>query len=496
MSIPVIVGAAQYKQPKKAENPLDPLRLMIKTGAEAINDSGNEDIKRQIDAVFMININSWSYEDAPGELSKALGIKPTEKVYLPDGGNTPQMLVNRAAKVISKGGKKAILIIGAEAAYSKLLSKKGKRELDWPELKDSKYMEGELWDGTTKFENKYKFKFPPNTYAIFETAVRADRKRTLEEHRKYMGKLFERYSAIASKNPFAWSNKALSADEITLPNPNNRPINHPYTKLMCSNMFVDQSAAVIITSEELATDLGINGEKWVYPMGGADLQNVHAVILRPNLYDSPASRAGSKLALKQAGITLNDINAFELYSCFPSIVEIMTKEIGISDDDPRDLTLTGGLPFFGGPWSNYSLHGIVSAIDYVRDHPNSNVMVVANGGYNTKQSFGIYGKKKPNISWTERDDSDLQKKILNDKKQYIEKADGMLTVEAYTMAYDRAGRPKEGIIVGSLEDGRRTIAFMHVSPEILTKIAEQELVGKQYRVKYDSKNDYNVIIFG
>ncbi|GAG54065.1 unnamed protein product, partial [marine sediment metagenome] len=131
------------------------------------------------------------------------------------------------------------------------------------------------------------------------------------------------------------------------------------------------------------------------------------------MYDSPAAKEGSRLALKQAGLKLEDIDFFDIYSCFPSMVQIIMNEIGLSVDDPRDFTLTGGLPYFGGPMNNYSMHAIIEAVNLIRENPSKKIMVVANGGYNTKQSFGIYGTEPPVIPWDERDDSEIQQSIFS-----------------------------------------------------------------------------------
>ncbi len=116
---------------------------------------------------------------------------------------------------------------------------------------------------------------------------------------------------------------------------------------MCANNFVDQSASVIVTSQEIAEQLHVDPKHCVYLMGSADLNNVQEITQRPLLYDSPAIKESSNLALKQAGLTLDDIDKFDIYSCFPSIVEIIMRELGIKKDDPRNLTITGGLPYFG-----------------------------------------------------------------------------------------------------------------------------------------------------
>lgn len=494
-NFPIIVGAAQYTQHKGTTQPLDPLSLIVKVSQEALDDTGADRLKEFIDSIYMVNINSWSYEDAPGELSKILGIKPIQKIYLPDGGDSPQMLMNRAAKAITRGESQAILITGGEASYSKHRAKAGKITLNWPKREEPKYMEGKLWYGTSEFENKYGMPSPSFSYALFETAIRAASDRTLEEHARHMGRLFEHFSKSASKNPYAWTQKFYTAEEITSPNSENRNIIYPYTKRMCSNMYVDQSGALIMTSEETAEKLEIDEKYWVYPMGGADIKNIFNITQRPRLHDSPAARKGSRLALKQAGLKFEDIDLFDIYCCFPSIVEIIKSELGFSEDYPHNLTITGGLPYFGGPWSNYSTHAIVSAVGLIRKNPMLKIMVVANGGYNTKQSFGIYGNEPPVISWDNRDDTAIQEKILAESlPEPIEKANGQLTIEAYTFYYDRSGKLTRGIVVGKLIDERRTIAFIQARPNILSKLEQQELVGKKFKVQYDSKIDRNLII--
>ncbi len=493
-SHPIIVGAAQFTQHKHTLDPLDPLNLIAKACKVALNDAGTPNLKKFIDSVYMINIKSWSYEDAPEELSKILCLKSEHKVYLPDGGDSPQMLVNRAAKAITSGKSQAILITGGEASYSKYKAKKRKIDLNWPHLRTPKYMEGKLWNGINEFANRYRLIFPLLTYAIFETAIRAASGRSLEEHKNHIGKIFEHFSKIASNNPCAWTQRSYTAKEIITPTSKNRYITHPYTKLMCSNVFVDQSSALIMTSKEIAEKLKIDSKLWIYPMGGADFKNIFNITQRPKLNNSPAAKEGAILALEQAGLKLDDIDLFDIYSCFPSIVEIIKKEIGIKENDPRSLSITGGLPYFGGPWSNYSLHAIVSAVNLVRKNPLLKIMVIANGGYNTKQSFGIYGTDPPLIQWGEQNNAKIQQSILEKQlPKPIEQANGKLTIEGYTITYDRTGVPKQGIVIGTLESNRRTIAFINAEPDILIKLEKQELVGQKFPVHFDINLDRNVI---
>ena len=284
---PVIIGAAQFTQRKDTPQPLDSLSLMVKTGQKAIEDTQAKNITDLIDAIYMVNISSWSYEDAPGELGKRLNITPKEKIYLPDGGQSPQMLVNRAAKAITSGEHRAILITGGEAAYSIRKTFKGKSPEYWPKKEDPKYINGERWAIAQDIIN-YQLYFATTSYAVFETALRASSGRNIEEHNKFMGKLFERFSKVASKNPYSWVQKPFSAEEIITPSPDNRLVVHPYTKHMCANNFVDQAGTILIASEEIAESLNIDKKQWVYIMGGATFKNIDELYRRPRLDDSRA----------------------------------------------------------------------------------------------------------------------------------------------------------------------------------------------------------------
>jgi len=493
-SWPILISGAQYTHRKSIKERLDPLTLMVKSAKKALDVKNSENLKEHIDALYMVNINSWSYQDAPAELSKILNINPDKKIYLSDGGNTPQMLVNRAAKRIYDGKKKAILILGGEASYSVYQAKKERIKLSWPKKEEPDYIEGQIWHGTNKFENKYNLIIPPYSYALFETAYREANEISIEEHRNNMGILFENLSKIAAQNPYSWTKKSYSREEIISPSHNNRMICYPYTKRMCSNMFVDQSAAVLMITEEIAKKLEIPKQKWVYLMGASDFQNIFDITRRPKLSVSPAANIGSKIALKQAGLKIDDIDIFDIYNCFPSIVEIISKEIGLKRNDDRPLTLTGGLSYFGGPWSNYSLHAVATAVEKIQQNPNLTLMVIANGGYNTKQSFGIYGKKPPKLGFGELNTREFQEIILNEElAEPIKRAKGVIKILAYTLIYERNGTRKYGIAIGKVNKKENTIGIIKGTDEELSKLEKIEFVGDQYHINYDEELGKNVI---
>ena len=496
-NIPIIVGAAQITQRKDVDQPLDPLNLIAKACQDSLKKTGVDYLRDIIDTLYMTTISSWIYEDAAGKLSDLLGIKPIQKYTAPISGNTPQLLVNKAARIISRGENNVILITGGEASYSKYRADKGKIILDWPKPPPDAVNKARkaIIFYLSKFENSYKLTNPTYIYALIETALRANSGRNLEEHLDHMGKRYEKFSKIASKNPYAWVQNQFNAEEIITSSPDNRIICHPYTKRMVANLYVDQAAAIIMTNENIAQNIGVDRRIWVYPMGGADVNNIFYLTQRPQLFNSPAIREASRLALKQAGLELANIDAFDLYSCFPCMVEIARREIGISENDPRDLTITGGLSFFGGPFSSYSMHPIVTAVHLIQENPNKKIMVSANGGYNTSESIGIYGKEPPSEPWKEQHYSDIQRMIeVKLLPEPIEKANGNLIIEAYTFIYNRSGIPEFGVALGSLDSGERTIAFIFADSETLLRLDRQELVGKTFMVNFDTEIKKNKLI--
>ena len=188
----------------------------------------------------------------------------------------------------------------------------------------------------------------------------------------------------------------MSANEIWQPGPANRMISWPYTKLMNSNNMVDQGAALVLASAEKATHLQIPSDRWVFPYAGTDAHDTYAISERAEFHTSPAIRIAGRRALELAGATIDDMELIDLYSCFPSAVQVAANELGLPPGDPeRPLTVTGGLTFAGGPWNNYVTHSIATMAERLVANPGQRGLITANGGYLTKHSFGVYGTEPP-----------------------------------------------------------------------------------------------------
>src|SRR5690606_16256133 len=97
-------------------------------------------------------------------------------------------------------------------------------------------------------------------------------------------------------------------------------IGFPYTKLMNSNAFIDQAAAVILTSVANARAMGIPEEKWVHLHGTADAYDHWYISDRKNFHSSPAMRTVARETFEMAGSSMAEMDFIDLYSCFPSAV--------------------------------------------------------------------------------------------------------------------------------------------------------------------------------
>jgi acetyl-CoA C-acetyltransferase len=248
---------------------------------------------------------------------------------------------------------------------------------------------------------------------------------------------------------------------------------------MNAHAHVDQAAALVMTTVGTARELGIAPERWVFLHGCADAHDHWFVSQRADFHSSPAIRAASRQALAMAGRRLDAIDFFDVYSCFASAVEVACAEIGLAEDDPRGLTLTGGLPFFGGPGNNYVTHSIAHMIHLLRAHPGRFGLVTANGNYLTKHSFGVYSTQPPEGPWRREDPSRLQAQLDSaPKPPFTESPEGEATVETYTVLHGRDG-PETGIVFGRLRaTGERFLANTPADAATLWDLQRRDGLGR------------------
>jgi acetyl-CoA C-acetyltransferase len=238
---------------------------------------------------------------------------------------------------------------------------------------------------------------------------------------------------------------------------------------------VNQGAAVVLTSVAAARRLGVPSDRWVFLHGHADLRE-RDLLERADLGAAPAAVAAARHALELAGIGVGDVAAFDLYSCFPVAVSVVADGLGLAPDDPRGLTVTGGLPFFGGPGNNYSMHAIAEIVGRARAAPGSFGLVGATGGVLSKHSAGVYSTIP--APWRLDGGAAIQAELdAAPAPPQAGHAGGWVTVETFTVRHGRDGR-RTGIVVGRLQrTGERCVA-MADDDELLELLSSEQPVGQ------------------
>ena len=483
---PILVGTGQITD--RSDDPgqaLEPVALMAEAARRAEADAGVEGLLGRIDSVRVVNLISWSYGDPPGALAARLGLGPRPGVYTTVGGNSPQMLINHTADEIARGEVKLALLAGAEAMYAQRLARSRKVRLGWtaPSGEPARTLGDPRW-GTQDLETRHGAAVPIQIYPLFENALRAAAGTTIAEHRAALGRQCARFSEIAAANPYSWFREAKSAAEIADVTAENRMIGFPYTKFMNSILDVNQGAALLLTSTATARELGIPEDRWIYLRGAGDAHDHWWFLDRIDYRSSPAIRRAGRSALEQAGIGIDEIDFLDLYSCFPCAPRIARDMLGIPADDPRDLTVTGSLLYFGGPGSNHPLHAVATLAEKLRAKRGSHGIVTGLGWYVTKHSVGVYSTEPPAGPWRGESPEAIQREIdAMPRPATAPEPDGTGTVETYTVMHDRDGAPALGIVVGRLEDGRRFIANTPADRDLLESLEREEPIGRRGRVR-------------
>lgn len=449
---PVIVAVGQALGRDEA---ISPLGLMERAARQALDDARG--IDQAIDRVSVVNIINGGGKAPATLLADRLHLAPQRTETTTIGGNAPQWLVNRAAAAIAEGEGGTTLIAGGEAVHSQREHPELGQEADATDAVDD--VVGDDRPGLSTAELAAGLMVPAHVYPLFESVWARRAGRSFADQRNALGWLMAPFTRVAAAHPYAWFDEELEPEEISTPTPDNRLVAEPYTKRMNAFISVDQAAAIVVTSLEVARELGVAGE-CVFVHSGADCNDAWFPSQRPDLGASPGIRAAGRAALQAAGLGIDDIHHFDLYSCFPCAVEMAAEELGLSDDDDRGRTVTGGLPYFGGPGNNYSTHAIASMVDRLRREGGQG-LVTALGWFSTKHSVGVYGIAPPDGGFRVGDTGPAQREIDGSALAVMtDVADPVAaTVDASTVVYERTGEVRAAPVIATLDDGRRVVAM-------------------------------------
>ncbi|OBG31445.1 acetyl-CoA acetyltransferase [Mycobacterium sp. E3198] len=491
---PVVVGVGQAAE--RIDDPtyraMSPVELAAAAASAALADCGADvaSVAAAVDTVAGVRQFEISGPVAsavlgrsnnyPRSVAKRVGAEPTRAILEIVGGQGPQHLISELAAEIAAGRSRAALIFGSDATSTLRYFASAEHKPDFTET-----VEGDLEDrghGIEKLISRYTvihgLTSAPIQYGLLENARRAGTGLGPAEYRRSMAELFAPFTKIAASNPFAAAPVERTVDELITVTEANRMIAEPYPRLMVARDQVNQGAAALLMSVEAARSLGVPEENWVYLHGHVDLEE-QSLLERPDLGHSPSAVLAVREALGMAGVGVDDVATFDLYSCFPVPVFNICDGLGIAPDDPRGLTLTGGLPFFGGAGNNYSMHAVAETVAQMRSMPGQFGLVGANGGILSKYSVGVYSTAP--ADWKPDRNAELQARVAGWPTQAVtETADGRGTVETYTVRRDD-GRPT-GIVIGRLDDGGRFLSTTE-DEELIALLIDGDPLGRTVRVR-------------
>jgi acetyl-CoA C-acetyltransferase len=496
-STPVLVGVGQVSDVFGSDDyaRLSSAELAAAAAREAIADSAGRGIADLVEVVACIRPMELSTPIPPPlgastafplSVANAAGLRPQHAILEVVGGQSPQRLVSEFAGRIARGEHAAVLLAGGESLSTQAYF--AGRE-DRPDFTDEPVGEwtdrGAEWEGLlTDNEIAHLLFLMPTTYALMDHARRARLGVSVEEYRLEIGRLFAPFSQVASANPLASTRVERSASDLATVSSENPLISDPYTRWVVAREKVNLGAAVLLMSVEAARAAGVPEEKWVYLHGYADGAEL-PFLERPDLSTGPVAVRAARQALAMAGIGPDDLTAFDLYSCFAIPVFNITDALGVALDDPRGLTVTGGLPFFGGPGNNYSMHAVAAMVERMRAQPGGFGFVGANGGAMHKYSVGIYSSTP--AAWPGE-----ATPLVDDGERLpvVREAEGSAVVETYT--YGSQAGSEIGTVIGRLDgSGARFVAHVANDDPLFDLLRSGDAVGAT--VKATSAEGINTV---
>ncbi|MBU6336178.1 MAG: hypothetical protein KGS47_17445, partial [Chloroflexi bacterium] len=346
--------------------------------------------------------------------------------------------------------------------------------------------------GSSELEQAHGLSLPIHGFPLFENALWARSGLSREAWLARVGALWSGFSAVAATHPNAWTRAPVDAATITTPGPDNRPICFPYTKRMVSLVMADLGAAVIMSTARRAGALRDGAGAPVYFLGGAYARDRQRFFIEKADYTrSPAMAQAVRSAESRAGVAAAELECFDLYSCFPCAVQVAQREIGIDAQDPRPLTLTGGLGFFGGPGSNYALHGIATMAEAIAAGRYRNGMATALGWFMHKYAAGIYSATPGTADLRDADLTDTaQPDAGAPPVPMVSAPAGAGVLDTYTIIYNRAQEPGCSLLYGHTPDGLRFVANGVHDADVYAELTASNQIGRRLTLRSrDGRNE-------
>jgi acetyl-CoA C-acetyltransferase len=474
---PVLVGVGAVSQreadPARAE---EPLALMVHALRRAAQDAGGPALLARADSIRAPR-GFWSYPDPCRMLAERFGAAGA-RTEIAEIGVLQTALLGRAAADIAAGRADVVLVVGAEARHR--MQRALAAGIDAPLTRQAAVTPDCVLRPHAPIlsarEIRAGLALPVVQYALLENALRAAEGLSLEAHRRGIATLWAALARVAAGNPDAWSREPVSAEVIADPG-RNPMLASPYGRLHCSQWSVDQAAGLVFCSVATARALGTPRERWIFPLAVADANHMLPYTERRLLHRCAGFARAAERAFGRAGFDLASVEHRELYSCFPAAVRVQLSELGVADQRP--FSVTGGMPFAGGPLNHFVLQSLVRMAQLLRGAPGSRGLLTAVSGVIGKQGVSLWSSA-PGAAPFAHDDVSEATAQATSAARFVDAPEGPARVATYTVVY-QDGRPKRLVSIAEFEDGGRTLASSE-DPALVESATRDELCGREVRI--------------
>jgi acetyl-CoA C-acetyltransferase len=482
---PVIVGVGFCQE--RLEDPLaarEPLALMAAAIRDAGSDARCEALCARLESIAVLQ-GLWQYRNPGRLLAAELGC-PGARSILADLGVLQLTPLFELCRAISEGRQHIGVVTGGEARYRALRAQiTGQQVADTLESADVPPPDVYLPTPdrfATEAESRAGIQTPVELFAVIESALRHHQGLDVAAHRDRLAALYARFSEVAAGNPHAWSRAPLLPAEIRDATARNAMVAFPYTKRHCSQWNVNQAVAIVVCSQAMARELGIDPARWIHPLAAVQSRHVLCLAEQRSLFSHPGTVIAGRRAFELSGLTPEQLHAAELYSCFPSALQSFALDLGIPESVP--WTVTGSMAFAGGPFNHAALEGVARMVEVLREGaPMARRGLVSNlSGIFGKQAVMILGN--PAVA-RDFDFADVTDEVAAlDAPLTVRTAyEGPARIVGYTVAY-RGGEPAKAYAYCDLPDGARAVASS-TDGELLRRMTASEYVGRAVAIRAD-----------
>ena len=475
---PILVGVGLADQRVDDHlTALEPIELMIDAVRSAAADSGSGELLLRVGSIAVPH-GRWSYGDPGRTIATRLGV-PDACTVLAEVGVLQQTIIGDACQRIASGELQATLVVGGEAGHrlrrAAAAGVAATETVDPAEPDVTLRPQHEL---ISPVELAAGLNRALGYYAIIESAFRARQGWSVDEGRRRISSMYSQFSHVAADNPRAWRRTTADPELIMVPTEKNPMMAFPYTRSHISSWSVDQAGALLFCSVGTARELGIPSDRWIFPVVSAESNDMVSVCNRADLGRTVGVEVAVHAALDRANFAPADLDHVDLYSCFPVAVEMFAEALGY-DVGSRDFTITGGMPWAGGPFNNYVIQATAMMAEKLRvEQRPTHGMVTCVSGLLTKIGVAIWSNDHPSTPFASLDVTD-DVAATSRTVDIVGDYSGRARVAGYTVLHERRGT--RGVLVLDVP-GARTVAWTD-DPELIASMERDEWIGREVVVE-------------